>query len=101
MCSDTPKRELRLMPEWGVYWPLSDVVWDAADQPNWEELITEDLRRDLIAWQAYFNQVANLDTGSFGGEDNRKWFDLEAVRLFNELRRQVGHLYNVTLDLWF
>jgi hypothetical protein len=94
-------RDIKLSVDYGLNWPLSDSMWMPEEQPDWPALISEDLIEALKAWSAFFNKNANYETGLFGSEEKRKWFDLEGFRLQRELSRQVGHLYNVTLHLWF
>jgi hypothetical protein len=97
-------RELLLSVDYGQTWPLSDIMWfeeDGEPLPDWDALITPELKRRLREWALFFNQFGNYETGLFGSEERRRWFDLEGVVLFNELRKQVGHLYDVRIDLWF
>lgn len=95
------KRELLLCVDYGQFWPLSDIYWDNSEKPAWEHLISPELYSRLVAWSVYFNQYANEETGMFGSESYRKWFDLEGVSLYNELKEEVGELFNLKLKLWF
>ena len=94
-------REIVLSVDWGQTWPLSDVMWFEEDRPDWQTLISPDLTDRLLAWAKYFNTHADLDSGTFGGEDYRKWFDLEGVALLNELHAAAGAHYRFKLELWF
>jgi hypothetical protein len=91
--------ELRLSVDWGMRWPLSDYAW--FDRPDWENLLSPELLARVLEWQNFFNIHGDLETGTFGGEQNRKWFDLEGVRLLNDLTTEVGHLFRFKLVLWF
>jgi len=95
-------QELLLSVDYGQMWPLNDIMasWDG-ERPDWDTLITPELKKRLREWALFFDEFGNDETGLFGSEERRRWFDLEAVGLFNELRRQVGHLYDVKIDLWF
>ncbi|MFZ4840992.1 hypothetical protein [Mycetocola saprophilus] len=95
------KRELVLMVDYGFDWPLSDVTWWPEDKPDWNTLITPKLREDLLNWGRFFQQYGDSETGLFGSEERRRWFQQEGFRLDAELRKQIGHLYTVRLDLWF
>ncbi|MDF2444002.1 MAG: hypothetical protein JWR01_2205 [Subtercola sp.] len=94
-------RELKLSVDYGMGWPLSDIMWWPEDQPDWPSLITPQLDTDLRAWGDFFNKWGDHETGLFGSEERRKWFDLEGFRLRDELDKQVGHLYTIKLQLWF
>jgi hypothetical protein len=94
-------REIKLQVDYGLGWPLSDIMWMPEDQPDWPTLISSELIRSLEAWSEFFNKNANYETGLFGSEEKRKWFDLEGFRLQEELIKQIGHLYDVKLMLWF
>lgn len=94
-------KELVLSVDWGQTWPLSDIMWFEDDRPDWEKTIPAELRDRLIAWARFFNTHADLDSGTFGGEVNRKWFDLEGVALLNDLNDVAGELYRFKLELWF
>jgi hypothetical protein len=92
---------LVLSVDYGQTWPLSDIFWNEEQKPDWGSLLTPQLITRLHDWAAYFTAHANEETGSFGGEDNRKWFDLEGVRLLNDLTEQAGQRHTFKLDLWF
>ncbi|ODA89626.1 hypothetical protein ATY41_05005 [Leifsonia xyli subsp. xyli] len=94
-------REIILAVDWGQTWPLSDIMWDEADQPDWASLLSTELIERLRAWARYFNEHADLDSASFGGEAARKWFDLEGVALLNLLQETLGDRYQFRLELWF
>ena len=93
--------ELKLSVDYGQMWPLDDIMWFDEPRPDWDTLITPELKNRLEEWAIFFDRFGDHETGLFGSEERRKWFDLEGVALFNELRAQVGHLYDVRLDLWF
>lgn len=93
------KPELKLSVDYGQSWPLSDIFWE--DRPDWATLIEPALAERLRAWAAFFTQNADEETGLFGSEEARKWFDLEGFRLRDDLEAQIGNLYDFRLDLWF
>jgi len=93
--------EVKLSVDWGQYWPLSDVMWDPEDRPDWHSLLGPELVERLRTWARYFNEHADVDSATFGGEEKRKWFDLEGVRLLNDLTKKAGDRYVFTLELWF
>lgn len=95
------KKELLLSVDYGQFWPLSDIFWDNSDKPDWHNLISPELHSRLVAWSLYFNEHANEETGMFGSESSRKWFDLEGVSLYNKLKEEVGDLFELKLKLWF
>lgn len=94
-------RELVLSVDYSQKWPLSDIKWFEEDQPDWDSLITPELKKDLIDWAKFFNTHADWETGSFGGEGNRSWFEKEGHRLLAELRDQAGDRYQFRLNFWF
>ena len=94
-------RELTLSVDYAQGWPLSDITWWPEDKPDWPSIITPQLDADLRAWAHFFVKWGNDETGLFGSEERRKWFDLEGFRLRDELEKQVGHLYSIRLQLWF
>jgi hypothetical protein len=98
--SGTPRR-IRLSVDYSQDWPLSDIMWDPEEQPAWDELLTPELIADLRAWARFFNTHADWETGLYGSEELRRWFDLEGFRLRTELVRQVGDRFDVELVLWF
>ncbi|MDO5052021.1 MAG: hypothetical protein Q4E05_03905 [Pseudoclavibacter sp.] len=91
--------ELKMSVDHGIMWPLSDMLW--REQPDWDTLITPELKQRLREWCRFFAEHASIEEWSLGGEENRRWFDREAVALLNELDRQIGDRYKVTLDLWY
>ena len=93
------KPELILSVDYGQSWPLSDIFWE--EPPAWDLLRTPELVERLKAWARFFQEHANEETGLYGSEEQRKWFDLEGCALRAELQKQAGHLYTFTLDLWF
>ncbi|NEM91860.1 hypothetical protein [Galbitalea soli] len=94
-------REIILSVDYGQFWPLSDIMWEESEVPDWPALLSPELIARLKDWAKFFNAHANEETGLFGSEEKRKWFDLEGVSLLNELQRQAGNSYAFTLDLWF
>ena len=93
------KPELVLSVDYGQSWPLSDIFWDEA--PQWEQFISSELIARLRAWARFFRDHADEQTGLYGSEENRRWFDLEGFALRSALEEQAGHLYSFRLDLWF
>ncbi|MCW1250716.1 hypothetical protein ODZ83_11155 [Acaricomes phytoseiuli] len=59
------------------------------------------LYKDLKAWARFFNEHADHETGLFGSEELRKHFDLEGVRLRDELDALLGDRFKFVLRLWF
>ena len=92
---------LLLTVDYGQNWPLSDIYWDVEDKPKWDEILSAGLVTRLNKWAEFFTQNANEETGMFGSESVRRWFDLEGADLLNELRKEAGHLYEFELRLWF
>jgi|GEM_PF-2498608 len=99
--AEPPLPEVWLCVDYGLTWPLSDVMWEEQDRPDWNELLGQNIVDRLTTLAAFFTRHADEETGTFGSEDLRKWFDLESVSLFNELEDRVGHIYKVRLKLWF
>lgn len=95
------KKELELSVDYGQDWPLSDIYWEESDRPDWEKLLSPELFTRLKAWAKFFSIHADEETGMFGTEELRKWFDLEAVSIFNELKSQVGTQFELKINLWF
>lgn len=91
--------ELILSVDYGQAWPLSDIFW--AERPDWPNLLTVDLIRRLEAWARFFRDHADEETGLFGSEERRRWFDLEGFALQKDLKREVGQHYEIRLELWF
>jgi hypothetical protein len=91
---------LVLSVDYGQRWPLSDIMW-SGPRPEWDQVLSADLIARLKEWATFFNEHADYETGTFGSEERRKWFDLEGVRLFNELQKVIGDRYALTLNLWF
>ncbi|WP_293697707.1 hypothetical protein [uncultured Agrococcus sp.] len=92
---------LRLFVDYGYTWPLEDFMWPAEERPDWNALLPAELIARLEEWARFFTKHANEETGSFGTEDRRRWFDLEGVRLHNELLDRVGDQFDIRLELWF
>lgn len=93
-------REFKLAVDWGMGWPLNDIM-SIESKPDWDSVITPELKKRMFAWGKYFNDHADLESGSFLSEEKRKWFDLEGVHILNDLNDQAGHLYKFRLELWF
>jgi hypothetical protein len=96
---DTEKSELILSVDYGQSWPLSDIFWD--DRPDWPKLLQPELVVRLEAWASFFREHADDESGLFGSEEKRRWFDLEAFALRDALEQQVGDRYAIRIELWF
>jgi hypothetical protein len=94
-------REIVVALDYGQGWPLSDIMWKLEDQPDWPSILSPELIERLHAWGDFFDEHADEETGLFGSEELRRWFDLEGVRLRDELEKEAGHLYSFRLSLWF
>jgi hypothetical protein len=92
------KRLLVLAVDYGQKWPLSDIM-SSDPRPDWDTIISSQLRDRLIAWAAFFNEHMDWETGLFGSEERRAWFDREGVSLLSELHQQVGRDYEFQLTL--
>lgn len=95
------KATLLLSVDYGYVWPLSDRFFGEGEEVDWSSLISRRLIRDLKAWCEFFNVHADEETRLYGGEENRRWFELEGFRLLEELRKQAGHRFNFDIHLWF
>jgi len=93
------KSELILSVDYGQSWPLSDIFWD--ERPDWESLLPRELIGRLEAWARFFRDHADDETGLFGSEERRRWFDLEGFALRKTLEQEVGDQYVIRLELWF
>jgi hypothetical protein len=91
---------LVLAVDYGQTWPLSDIMWPG-ERPDWGTLLAPELVHRLENWARFFNEHADWETGMFGSEERRKWFDLEGVRLLADLKTAVGDRYELELNLWF
>ena len=92
------KRLLVLAVDYGQKWPLSDIM-SSDPRPDWDAIISSQLRDRLRAWAAFFNEHMDWETGLFGSEERRAWFDREGVALLFELRNQLGQDYDFELTL--
>jgi hypothetical protein len=95
-----PRRPLRLSVDYGQRWPLNDYI-GVGSAVEWDEVITPDLKRRLIGWATFFREHADEETGLFGSEERRRWFQREGFRLLKELQAQAGDRFDFTIDLWF
>lgn len=93
------KPELILSVDHGQSWPLSDIFWD--ERPDWRSLLPRELIERLEAWARFFRDHADDETGLFGSEERRRWFDLEGFALRKALEQEVGDQYVIRLELWF
>ncbi|MFS0717973.1 hypothetical protein ABC337_09510 [Arthrobacter sp. 1P04PC] len=80
---------------------MSTIFWALEDVPDWKSELPKALYEDLEAWAKFFNEHANEETGMFGSEQRRKHFDLEGVRLRDELEKVLGDRFRFRLRLWF
>ncbi len=94
------RRALRLSVDYGQKWPLNDNMLAGPSIP-WDEIITADLKTRLLDWATFFRTRANEDTGLFGSEERRRWFQVEGFRLLKELKEQARDRFDFTIDLWF
>lgn len=92
------KRLLVLAVDYGQKWPLSDIM-SSDPRPDWETIISGTLRNRLVAWAAFFNEHMDWETGLFGSEERRAWFDREGVALLSELQNEVGADFEFRLML--
>ncbi|NEM92313.1 hypothetical protein [Galbitalea soli] len=83
------KRALVLAVDYGQKWPLNDIM-SSDPRPDWDSIISSDLRARLIAWARFFNDHMDWETGLFGSEERRAWFDREGVSLLSALQDQAG-----------
>lgn len=90
---------LDLSVDWGIDWPLSDMTWP--DGLDWDRPERAVLKRDLIAWSAFFNRHADLESESWDSLEHGRRFDAEGQRLTEAVQRTLGPGYAVTLSLWF
>ncbi|NQX10291.1 hypothetical protein HQQ80_01485 [Microbacteriaceae bacterium VKM Ac-2855] len=98
----TGKPVLRLRVDHGQRWPLNDHIGAKPFAPvDWHSIISDDLYDRLLAWAAFFDEHADWETGLYGSEERRKWFDQEGRRLLTELKREAGEQFDFTLHLWF
>lgn len=96
------KPVLRLRVDYSQRWPLNDYIGYSPYGPvDWHSIISDELYDRLVAWAAFFNRYADHNTGLYGSEERRKWFDQEGRRLLTELRREAGDRFEFTLHLWF
>jgi len=99
--SQDPRREILVDVDYGYTWPMSTIFWALEDVPDWKSELPEALYKDLVAWAKFLNEHANEETGLFGSEELRKHFDLEGVRLRDELEKVLGDRFRFRLRLWF
>jgi hypothetical protein len=92
------KRPLVIAVDYGQKWPLSDIM-SSDPRPDWETVITDDLRDRLIAWAKFFNDHMDWESGLFGSEERRAWFDREGLSLLYALQEQVGDRYDFKLRI--
>jgi hypothetical protein len=95
-----PRRPLRLSVDYGQRWPLNDHI-GVGPAIEWDEVITPDLKRRLIEWATFFREHGDEETGLFGSEERRRWFQREGFLLLKELQAQAGDRFDFTIDLWF
>ncbi|MET3811046.1 hypothetical protein [Arthrobacter sp. UYEF3] len=101
MPSQDSRPEILIDVDYGYSWPMSTIFWAPGDVPDWRSELPEALYEDLVAWAKFFNEHANEETGMFGSEGRRKLFDLEGVRLRDELEKVLGDRFRFRLRLWF
>ena len=92
------KRLLMLAVDYGQKWPLSDIM-SSDPRPDWDTIISSQLRDRLHAWAAFFNAHMDWETGLFGSEERRAWFDREGAALLSKLQQEVGEDFDFQLTL--
>ncbi|CAD5990494.1 hypothetical protein [Agreia sp. COWG] len=100
MSEGDAKRLLKLTVDYGQKWPLNDIM-QPGPRIDWDQIISNDLNRRLREWAAFFNEHADWETGLYGSEERRKWFDSEGRKLLKLLQDEAGERFDFELHLWF
>ncbi|WP_181032902.1 MULTISPECIES: hypothetical protein [Clavibacter] len=53
----------------------------------------------MIAWAAFFNAHMDWETGLFGSEERRRWYDVEGLQLMYDLQEALEGKFRVRLRL--
>jgi hypothetical protein len=93
-----PLREIVLSVDYVQDWPLNDIMWPGP-RPAWDILISPELKERLIAWAAFFNAHMDWETGLFGSEERRRWYDVEGLQLMYDLQEALEGRFRVRLRL--
>ncbi|MBM7410367.1 hypothetical protein JOE38_000190 [Clavibacter michiganensis] len=93
-----PPKDLILSVDYAQKWPLDDIMWPGP-RPDWDTLISPELRDRLVAWAAFFNANIDWETGLFGSEERRRWYDVEGLQLMYDLQEALEGRFRVRLRL--
>jgi len=91
-------RDIVLSVDYMQDWPLSDIMWPGPPL-DWDALISPELRDRLVAWAAFFNEHIDWETGLFGSEERRRWYDVEGLQLMYDLQEALDGQFRVRLRL--
>lgn len=93
---------LRMSPDYGLAWPLSDAMWPSAwGRVDWDAEIGPELVERLRSWARSFTDHADEESGEFRAPMTREAFDARGRELAEALRARIGERYRVDLELWF
>jgi hypothetical protein len=91
-------KEIVLSVDYLQDWPLNDIMWPGP-RPDWDSLISRELHDRLVAWAAFFNEHMDWETGLFGSEERRRWYDVEGLQLMYDLQEALDGKFCVRLRL--
>jgi hypothetical protein len=92
------KRSLVIAVDYGQKWPVGDIM-SSDPRPDWDAIISSELRDRLTGWAAFFNDHMDWETGLFGSEERRAWFDREGLSLLYALQEEAGESYEFELRI--
>ena len=92
------KRSLVIAVDYGQKWPVSDIM-SSDPRPDWDAIISPELCGRLTGWAIFFNDHMDWETGLFGSEERRAWFDREGLSLLYALQENVGDAYDFELRI--
>ncbi|PPF49283.1 hypothetical protein C5B94_16050 [Clavibacter michiganensis] len=98
MAEGRPLKDLILAVDYSQKWPLDDIMWPGPPL-DWDTLISQELKDRLIAWAAFFNAHMDWETGLFGSEERRRWYDVEGLQLMYDLQEALEGKFRVRLRL--